>query len=494
MRVLVLAVLACVVAFGQGVQMPSNIKGKDIPAWINQNVPTKDAAGNVTIGTAVLARCAGTDDSAMLTAALAAATEVRVSGVCVAPSVLTIPKGKKLVLGPGTHTVGGIRFSDSTTDQTGTGALECAGSGVSTIKLKDGADVDLISQANFAALTGQNSAYGLFGASIQGCTLDGNKANQTAASYGVRLYGHALKFRDVFVVNAYTDGIYTEWGKDSTFAAPSMDLEGQFSDIKSAFNGGNGWTFRGPHDSQIVNATLYQNGGWGFRNETGAAYNGAGSWISNMNTFLNTSGGIYSNNSLNGSQVVATTATGHGMLIDTGAGLHDISSALFSGPIGLEVKAPNQHISGTISNTTTAALKIDGGSGAFFIQSYNNTGHQIDFAAVDGQSTIFFSSQLAVPGTMFGGTPPQGSYISMAFGGSSANQYIQIPSRTLKAAGWSPMLPQSDGTMSAVVGVPGAKTAYCGANEIAVNATHFYWCCDPNGTDKWCRVAKDGTW
>ena len=101
-------------------------------------------------------------------------------------------------------------------------------------------------------MTGQNSLYGLFRGEIRGCTIDGNKANQTAASYGIRLYGHGLEMTDVSVRNAYSDGIYTEWGLDSTFATPFLDLEGYFTGIRSAFNNGNGWTFRGPHDSDFV--------------------------------------------------------------------------------------------------------------------------------------------------------------------------------------------------------------------------------------------------
>ena len=165
---------------------------------------------------------------------------------------------------------------------------------------------DVISQTNFAALTGQNSLYGLFRGEIRGCTIDGNKANQTAASYGIRLYGHGLEMTDVSVRNAYSDGIYTEWGLDSTFATPFLDLEGYFTGIRSAFNNGNGWTFRGPHDSDFVEMVLYQNGGWGMQVQTSGTYNGNGH-LSNINTFLNTLGGIYSNSSLDGSQIMATT-------------------------------------------------------------------------------------------------------------------------------------------------------------------------------------------
>ena len=134
--------------------------------------------------------------------------------------------------------------------------------------LKNGANVDVVSQTNFAALTGKNSLYGLFRGEIRGCTIDGNRANQTGASYGIRLYGHGLEMTDVSVRNAYSDGIYTEWGLDSTFATPFLDLEGYFTGIRSAFNNGNGWTFRGPHDSDFVEMVLYQNGGWGMQVQT----------------------------------------------------------------------------------------------------------------------------------------------------------------------------------------------------------------------------------
>jgi hypothetical protein len=109
------------------------------------------------------------------------------------------------------------------------------------------------------------------------------RANQTGASYGIRLYGHGLSMTDVSVRNAYSDGIYTEWGVDSTFATP-FGPGGLFHGIRSAFNNGNGWTFRGPHDSDFVELVLYQNGGWGMQVQTSSTYNGNGH-LSNINTF-----------------------------------------------------------------------------------------------------------------------------------------------------------------------------------------------------------------
>ncbi len=392
-----------------------------------------------------------TDDSAAFAAALASgAGEVRAdSGTYVVNSVITLAKGQKIYFGAGQHTVGGIRFTDSVTDQSGTGKMECAGGGQTTLMLKNGANTDVISQTNFASLTGRNSAYGLFRGEIRGCTIDGNKANQTGASYGIRLYGHGLVMTDVTVRNAYADGIYTEWGVDSTFATPFNDLEGFFTGIRSAFNNGNGWTFRGPHDSDFNDVVLYQNGGWGMQVQTSGTYNGNGH-LSNINSFLNALGGIYSNSSLDGSQVMATTATGWGMLIDSGAGSHNLSAVELSGPTGIEVRAPSQIISGNVVNTTTAGLRLNGGSGNFTLQMFNNSGYQIDFAREVGPSTIFANSANAVPGTMFNGSPGQADFVFFDFGGAASNRYVALPVQTVHVAGWSPQFPQSNAVMAVV--------------------------------------------
>ncbi|MGA2134997.1 MAG: glycosyl hydrolase family 28-related protein [Bryobacteraceae bacterium] len=392
-----------------------------------------------------------TDDSAAFSAALASgAGEVRAdSGTYVINSVITLAKGQKIYFGVGQHTVGGIRFSDSLTDQTGTGKIECAGSGQTTLMLRNGANTDVISQTNFGSLTGKNSQFGLFRGEIHSCTIDGNKTNQTAASYGVRLYGHGLVMTDVSVRNAYSDGIYTEWGVDSTFATPNNDLEGFFTGIRSAFNQGNGWTFRGPHDSDFVEVVLYQNGGWGMQVQTSSTYNGNGH-LANINAFMNTLGGLYSNSSLDGSQIAATSGTGWGMLIDSGAGSHNFSASEFAGPIGLEVRAPSQIIHGDIVNTTTAGLRLNGGSGNFTLQMFNNTGYQIDFASEVGPSIIFVNSANPTPGTMFNGTPSQTDFVFFDFGGSAANRYIALPVQTVHVAGWSPQFPQSNAVMAVI--------------------------------------------
>lgn len=405
--------------------------------------------------------CMGVDDTAAVNAALAeTAMQVNLSGLCTFTTKVMIPKGKKLVFGVGRHSVAGLQFTDSKSDRSGSGAIECAGSELSTLQLRPGANTDVIGQENFSSLTLSNSSFGLFRASVKGCTIDGNRTAQDATSYGIRLYGHSLRLDDIQVINSFNDGIYTEWGLDSTFASPLDDLEATFTNIKSMFNNGNGWTFRGPHDSQVTNAVLYQNGGWGFRAEQSSTYNASGTMLANVNTFLNPSGGIYSNASLAGSNVSATTGTGWGMLIDRDSGGHQFSSSIFTGPIGLEVRSANHTISGLVANTTNAGILFNGGGGSFSLVFTNNSGANADFTTggggVSGGLSLLMSSAAGVKdiyprAVLFRGTPPSNTTILVSFG--AADQFVNLPTLTLNSRGWSPRLPQSNGTL-AVVGDP----------------------------------------
>jgi len=138
------------------------------------------------------------------------------------------------------------------------------------------------------------------------------------------------------------------------------------------------------------------------------------------------------------------------MLIDAGAGSHNLTAAEFSGPTGLEVRAPSQIISGNIANTTTAGLRLNGGSGNFSLQMFNNTGYQVDFASEVGPSVIFANSANPLAGTMFNGTPSQLDFIFIDFGGGASNRYISFPIQTVHVAGWSPQFPQSNAVMAVV--------------------------------------------
>ena len=419
--------------------------------------PQVSGAGALVVGNTVLAlRCTGVNDYAAISAALTAAyTEIHTTGICVIGSQLTIPKGKVLTFGPGSHRIAGLLFTDSTTDNTGTGVLRGAGSSVSILTLASGSNVDVVSQVNFAALSGTSSVYGCFQCTISGLTIDGNKAGQTGVSFGIRLYGHQKTVSDVIVQNAYSDGLYSEWAATSSFTTPSDGVEDSVNDLKTILSGGNGVTWRGPHDSRLVDFIAWGNGGWGIAvQQSAGVYNGSGLSVANINTFLNTSGGCYSNASMSGTSMSCTTATGQGMLIDTGSGGHQLSSSVFAGPTALLVKAPGQSIMGTVENSTVSGLTIVGGGGSFNLISYNNTGYQVDWTGgPTGQGNLVMVGN-GIAGTLFNGSPPSSWFTTVSLGISN---YYGLPTTTLHPSnGYAPVLPASNATL--VVNGDGGQT------------------------------------
>ena len=115
--------------------------------------------------------------------------------------------------------------------------------------------------ANFSTLTlsGANSPGGIGGWGIRDLTIDGNKANQSAVSYGLRVYGYNFDLHNIDIQNCYSDGLYTEWG---SWGDPSPDgtMEAHYYGLKILNNNGNGWLNRGPHDSRAYDITCYNNG------------------------------------------------------------------------------------------------------------------------------------------------------------------------------------------------------------------------------------------
>src|SRR6185503_146849 len=142
------------------------------------------------------------------------------------------------------------------------------GIGVTIIKLKDGANSDVITNEDFDTLTCSNAVGGVFRCAIRNLTIDGNKDNQSGSSTGIKIYGHGFYLENIVVQNCLTDGIYTEYAVDPAFTDPSTDLECHCSNIKTIFNGRHGWRYRGPHDGIIQGLVSYGNGGWNWLNES----------------------------------------------------------------------------------------------------------------------------------------------------------------------------------------------------------------------------------
>jgi hypothetical protein len=144
------------------------------------------------------------------------------------------------------------------------------------IKLANASNTDVIQSLNFSSLTLTGASTwqtsGIWDCAIVDLVIDGNRANQTTAGFGIRLYGYNWSLTNLDVRNCFTDGIWTEWGPLSSDAPNNTDgSECTVNNVKVHHNGRHGWTFLGPSDCRLANVLT-------FKNNQAAAASGIGFW------------------------------------------------------------------------------------------------------------------------------------------------------------------------------------------------------------------------
>ena len=172
--------------------------------------------------------------------------------------------GGVVALGPHTYLTGTLTLY-SFVD------LRGAGISATTLKLKTGANADLVwgGSANAALISiqaawGAGSTGGLANWGLYDLTLDGNKAGQTAGpSYPLRVYGYGFIIQNVRIKNGYSGGLLTDWNGGA--ATPGNDsMEAEISNLKAHDCNSIGVILAGPHDSQLSRVMSYNNGSHGF--------------------------------------------------------------------------------------------------------------------------------------------------------------------------------------------------------------------------------------
>jgi|GEM_PF-1529055 len=123
----------------------------------------------------------------------------------------------------------------------------------SVVKLKAASDADLLVTEGFNTNTG-TSNNGPSGFALTTITLDANRTNQTARSRCFVAYGYNYTVRDVWFVNGFGGGVYSEWG------GPDNPMESLWNDVKVWNYGGTrgcrGLDWNGPHDSKMNNVVV----------------------------------------------------------------------------------------------------------------------------------------------------------------------------------------------------------------------------------------------
>jgi Pectate lyase superfamily protein len=364
-------------------------------------------------------------------------------------------EGGIVVLPPGTYLVG------STLNMPTTAPVELTGSGsATTIKLKDAANVDVISQSNFGTLTGRRSTNGVFRVVIRDLTIDGNKANN-AAGFGIRLFGRSFEIVNVRIHSARQDCLWTE-GNQGAFVLPSDEIESRLSNLKLSLCGGAGWTDKGPNDLQASNVVAWGNGTWG-EDFWGSAH------VSHHNTYLNGSGGIRVSRGgqIAGTDIAGTSAAGWGILIDSGSGASMLSSSTAgcNGCIGMEVRSVGLAFQGIVANSSTG-LRFNGGGGVFQLTMFGNA-TWFDCTLQQGQVILDVYSNdsagiMRGPKCWTGGEmlrlPALANNTTRAQMSSSLSGFV--------IGGWNPVFPASNATLQF-----GASQAPAYATSVAIDAT-----------------------
>lgn len=204
--------------------------------------------------------------------------------------------GGRVVISAGTYLIG-----STVTIPKGV-VLVGQGSYFSILLAKAGTAMDVIQTQNFGTLTGTNRATGPYGFSVQGITIDGNRAHRTGGR-NLAIYGYSYTLRDVVSKNSAGVGIYSEWATDNTVpvVAGGDGMESHWYDVKSWGSVSDGIDFFGPHDSILHDTETFVNGRYGiYINET-AAY-AASCVIGSLHSYGNQDVGVYINNT----SVIAT--------------------------------------------------------------------------------------------------------------------------------------------------------------------------------------------
>ena len=197
--------------------------------------------------------------------------------------------------------------------------LEGAGRGITVLKGLAGTTMDLVQTLNFAGLVGTNTAGGPYQFGMANMSLNGNsRAGGRCASF----YGYAYILDDVEFFGAAGDGFYSEWCTSGLVpvTAGGNSMEAQINRTSYFSNGGNGITFRGPHDTILTNCFSFLNTGIGALFQQSATYIGA-CVINTFHSYGNQQVGVQTNTSLyvSGLQSENNRATG-GIFVQSPAG------------------------------------------------------------------------------------------------------------------------------------------------------------------------------
>lgn len=153
--------------------------------------------------------------------------------------------GGKVYAQAGTYLVSGLTVYSNI-------HIEGAGIEVTTIKLADNANKDLIYGDNANQLFGTTSTAGIQSFALTNICLDGNRDNNLTDGSGIAVFGNKILLEKVFIRNCRMDGVHIEWG----YGDPAYGMEGYYNNIRIDTVGRHGFHADGPNDTVFNNVIV----------------------------------------------------------------------------------------------------------------------------------------------------------------------------------------------------------------------------------------------
>jgi hypothetical protein len=294
---------------------------------------------------------------------------------------------------------------------------------------------------------------------------------QSARGYGLRMWGRAHRYEWLTFNNCGQDSLWTEFAQDVSFANSSQQLESIHRHIRTNFSNGNGWTHRGPHDTQITDYVSFGHGAYSFYSEASLpTYSGglmnAQDWMS----YLITNSYYFGAALLHAGSLTASAADrGVGLAFGTGTGNAQLSN-FFSG--GHKIGVIWNQSQGILQGIIQQCLAGDG------IQLRGAIGSVIDIVTANCLNAINVVSETglntvrALVSTQGGQTTLTGSFNSsdnvqiVAQGAGTNTTLFNVPTQVLTAGGWGPRLPNTNNRLAFL-----GQTALTDGATVAVDPT-----------------------
>lgn len=283
-----------------------------------------------------------------------------------------LDSGAPVQLPPGLFDAAGVTIKDGS-------VIRGAGEGMTTLRLKAGADTDLLVSEAFATYTGGTSRNGPTRFTIQDIDLDGNRDN-VASGWVMRVYGAAYRIHNVTFRNGESGLVWSEWGTGGS------EMEAQWSNFRLLRSNGNGMVWGGPHDSQFVNGVVAGMDGFDGITTTGNAtseqFANVHVWGLNANGFVLGKAAYLANCQAEG-------ATGANVLFKAG-GVTWVGGTVFGTGSGTEVGFQwGTGTEGTIGGTTILGARLYnfGSTGRPFRLVNATAGTNVDAALFAGSVT-----------------------------------------------------------------------------------------------------------